>query len=96
MHRQLSSVMCMASTTNASVLIVCCRRHCESLAARMHTLTVRVKCMYVSVIPVGSHYCYQCGGFLDEQTEGSVAFVYRNTHRHLVSISGAQQQTSPG
>lgn len=29
MHRQLSSVMCMVPATNASVLIVCCRKHCS-------------------------------------------------------------------
>lgn len=42
MHRQLSSVMCVASTANASVLIVCCRRHCEPVAEYMHTLNCDV------------------------------------------------------
>lgn len=39
MHRQLSFVMCMVSAANASVLIVCCRKHCESAAVCVNTLT---------------------------------------------------------
>lgn len=40
MHRQLSFVMFMVSATNASVLIVCCRKHCRFAAVCVSTLTV--------------------------------------------------------
>ncbi len=90
----------MAPTANASVLIVCCRTHCEPVAAWMHTLTVmqrvpwRVKSMYISAILVRSHHCYQCSSCLDKQTEDLDAHTHTHTHTHLVSISAAQQQTS--
>lgn len=87
MHRQLSFVTGMAPTTKASVLIVCCRTHNESVAAYTHTLTVMqrlhyrgVRSIYMSMILVRSHYCSQHCSFLDKQTEGMVAHLYRNTH----------------
>lgn len=77
--------MCTAPATKASVLIVCCRKHCEPVAAYMHILTVmqrlkwRVRSIYMRGVLVRSHYCYWCSSSLDKQTEGSLAQEHTHT-----------------